>query len=62
MEERCWIRMFVTNSRNVEDNVYMDSILFVENLHVAVCDRFDLGSLLVLLLAIFFSNPKKTHR
>ena len=40
----------------------MDSILFVENLHVAVCDSFDLGSLLVLLLVILFSKPKKTHR
>lgn len=54
--------MFVTNSRNVKDNVYMDSILFVEDLHVAVCDSFDLGSLLVLLLVILFSKPKKTHR
>lgn len=40
----------------------MDSIFFVENLHVAVCDSFDLGSLLVLLLVILFSKPKKTHR
>lgn len=48
-------------SSNVEDNVYVDSVLLVENLHVAVSDRLDLRSLLVLLLVIFLSKPKKTH-